>query len=74
MALPYLFSNGSELLVSLDNYPQISEKSGYDLNSGIDLWWGDFQKFFGRCYYALMERLSGPILFITGFPSFSKTS
>ena len=30
-------------LARLDNYPQISEKSGYDLNSEIDLLWGDFQ-------------------------------
>ena len=31
------------LLARLDNYPQISEKSRYDLTSEIDLLWGDFQ-------------------------------
>lgn len=32
-------------LARLDNYPQkISERSGYDLKSEIDLLWGDFQK------------------------------
>jgi hypothetical protein len=30
-------------LAGLDNYPQIRQKSGYDLNSEIDLCWGDFQ-------------------------------
>jgi hypothetical protein len=30
----------------LDNYPQISEKSGYDLSSETDLAWGDFQNYF----------------------------
>ncbi len=33
-------------LASLDNYPQISEKSGYDLNSELDLLWGDSQNYF----------------------------
>jgi hypothetical protein len=27
----------------IDNYPQISEKCGYDLNSEIDLLWGESQ-------------------------------
>ena len=47
MALLFLAPSDSEilpenverdLLAMLDNYPQISEKPRYDLNSEIDLW------------------------------------
>jgi hypothetical protein len=33
----------SDYLARVQNCPQISEKSGYDLNSAIDLLGGDFQ-------------------------------
>jgi hypothetical protein len=40
-----VFKGKCKLLAKLDNYLQIIEKSGYDLNSEIDLLWGDFQNF-----------------------------
>ena len=39
----FLAGSTSSYFARLDNYPQVSEKSGYDLNSEIDLLWGDFQ-------------------------------
>jgi hypothetical protein len=33
---------GSDYLAGLDHYTQISEKSGYDVNSEIELLWGYF--------------------------------
>jgi hypothetical protein len=41
-----VFKGKSKLLAKLDNYLQIIEKPGYDLNSEIDLLWEDFQNYF----------------------------
>ena len=54
---------GSRLFVRIDKYPQISEKTGDDLDCVIDLLWGR-ESVLVRCYCALRPGLSGQILTI----------